>query len=31
MSQKIISTEEEVRIFLNELKGVLNDPKFDVS
>ncbi|MDD2402664.1 MAG: hypothetical protein PHI90_09415 [Clostridia bacterium] len=31
MSQKIISSEEEVQLFLKELKELLTDPRFDVS
>lgn len=31
MSQKIISSEEEVLAFLKELKEILTDPKFDLS
>lgn len=31
MSHKIISSEEEVREFLKELKELLTDPRFDVS
>lgn len=31
MSQKIISSEEEVKTFLKDLKELLTDPRFDVS
>ena len=31
MSQKIVSSEEEVREFLKELKELLTDPRFDAS
>ncbi|MHC1719568.1 MAG: hypothetical protein AB9844_02560 [Clostridiaceae bacterium] len=31
MSQKIISTEDEVKVFLKELKDILTDAAFDLS